>query len=258
MGASVACECSGARFWASAGRSSDSRQRAEANGLEDAGTIDDLVDSVDTIVSVCPPAAATEVAEAVASAGFTGTYIDANAISPERAHAIAPLFERFVDGGIVGPPPVQPGTTRMYLSGPDAEVVAERWEGSMLDARPLGNDVGAASALKMAYAAWTKGSAALLLLTNALADAYGVGDPLHTEWDLSQPVLVDRSRAAAASALHKAWRFEGEMLEIANTFEAAGMPNGFHEAAAEVYRRIAEVDMPRSADVADVIAALRA
>ena len=39
--------------------------------------------------------------------------------------------------------------------------------------------------------------------------------------------------------VRKAWRWVAEMEEIAATFEAAGLPGGFHHAAAEIYGRLA-------------------
>jgi hypothetical protein len=138
---------------------------------------------------------------------------------------------RFVDGGIVGAPPREAGSTRLYLSGPDADEAAELFAGSILDARVVSDEVGDASAVKMAYAAWTKGTAAMLL-----AFREGVEAALLAEWDFSQPELRDRFAQAERSAKAKGWRWVGEMEEIAATFEAAGLPGGFHRAAAEVYR----------------------
>ena len=89
----------------------------------------------------------------------------------------------------------------------------------------------------MAYAAWTKGSAALILGVRALARAEGVEDSLLAEWALSQPGLDRRSRGAARSAAAKGWRWAGEMEEISASMTADGLPGGFHDAAAEVFRR---------------------
>jgi hypothetical protein len=98
------------------------------------------------------------------------------------------------------------------------------------------DEVGAASAVKMAYASWTKGSAALLLAARALARAQGVEDVLLAEWGISQPGLEERSDRAARSAAAKGWRWTAEMEEIAASMTAAGLPAGFHLAAAEIYR----------------------
>jgi hypothetical protein len=221
--------------WASPGRSAATAKRAEEAGLEDVGALEELGRRSDVVVALCPPHAAVEVARAFPR--FAGIYVDANAVSPATARTIASLVGRCVDGGIVGPPPRAPGTTRLYLSGPDAAFVAELFAGTIVDTRVVSADVGAASALKMAFAAWTKGTAALLLATRAVARAEGVEEALLDEWRISLPQLPEQSIAAARSALRKGWRWVGEMDEIAGTFAAAGLPDGFHRAAAEIYRR---------------------
>ena len=226
-------------LWASQGRGPGTAARARAAGLTDAGTVAGLAGRAEVIVSVCPPHAALDVAWAVH--GFGGLYLDANAISPGTAREIAGMITgsggRYVDGGIVGPPPETAGQTRLYLSGDDAGQVRDLFAGSPLEARLAGRSMAAASAVKMAYAGWTKGTAALLLAVRALARAEGVEDALLAEWALSQPALADRSRSAARSATAKGWRWVAEMEEIAATMAAAGLPDGFHQAAAEVFRR---------------------
>jgi 3-hydroxyisobutyrate dehydrogenase-like beta-hydroxyacid dehydrogenase len=224
--------------WASEGRSTETRKRAEEAGLEDAGSVEELVRRSDVILSVCPPSAALEVAGAVA--GFGGVFVDANAIAPGTAREVEAVIAAgggdCVDGGIVGAPPREAGSTRLYLSGADAAEAAELFAGSILEARVVSDEVGDASAVKMAYAAWTKGTAAMLLAIRELAFRQGVEEALLAEWDLSQPELRDRFARAARSAEAKGWRWVGEMEEIADAFEAAGLPGGFHRAAAEVYR----------------------
>ena len=229
-------------LWASAGRSEQTAARAAAAGLRDAGPAAELVRRADVIISVCPPHAAVEVARSVA--GFTGIYMDANAIAPQTARAVSAIVTghgaRYVDGGIIGPPPVEAGSTRLYVSAAaaaDAGEVRALFAGTALDARIAGTDPWSASAVKMAYAAWTKGSAALLLAAWSLADAEGVGEVLAAEWELSQPELDARLRAAGRSAAAKGWRWTAEMDEIAATMGAAGLPEGFHRAAAEMFGR---------------------
>ena len=131
------------------------------------------------------------------------------------------------------------GTTRLYLSGPGADDAARLFAGSPLEAIVLDGDVGAASALKMCFAAWTKGTRALLVAVRAVAAAERVDGALLQEWAVSLPDLPGRSEGAARGTAAKAWRFVGEMHEIAQTFAAAGLPAGFHQAAAEVYDRMA-------------------
>lgn len=225
--------------WASEGRSARTRARAEDAGLRDVGTLEALVDTADIVLSVCPPGQALEVADTVAAAGFDGIYVDANAVSVETAAAVRDrVGTRYVDGGIVGPPPHEEGTTRLYLAGDDAETVAAVFADGPLRAVVLDGPVGAASAVKVCYAAWTKGSAALLLAVRGLAAAEGVEEALLQEWAWSQPHLEEQSERHAARNAPKAWRFVGEMHEIAKTFAGAGLPSGFHEAAAEIYARL--------------------
>jgi len=242
MGAAVgaALEAGGAHvLWAAEGRSDATRARAEAAGLTDVGTLARLVERSETIVSVCPPHAALDLARAVRACGFTGAYVDVNAVAPATAREIACAAGRVTDGGIIGGPPRVTGTTRLYLSGPGADDAAGLFAGSPLEAIVLDGDVGAASALKMCFAAWTKGTSALLVAVRAVAAAERVDGALLQEWAVSQPDLPGRSEGAARGTAAKAWRFVGEMHEIAQTFAAAGLPAGFHQAAAEVYDRMA-------------------
>ena len=249
MGAAVGqCLVAGGHevLWAPQGRGPATTARAGAAGLTGAADLADLVRRADVIMSVVPPHAALEVAREVAGAGFGGLYVDANAISPATAREVADIAADGgadgVDGGIIGTPPVRPGFIRLYLSGPRADEVRQLFEATPVDALVVDHGgaigvVGSASAVKMAYASWTKGSAALLLAARALARAQGVEDVLLAEWGLSQPGLDERSVRAARSATGKGWRWVAEMEEIAATMGAASLPEGFGLAAAEIYRR---------------------
>jgi 3-hydroxyisobutyrate dehydrogenase-like beta-hydroxyacid dehydrogenase len=256
MGAVIGSSLPGTVLWASEGRSAQSRQRAVAAGLEDAGSVAALAAAADVILSVCPPEAALEVAAEVAATGFAGLYVDANAVSPGTARQIATRFKRFVDGGIVGPPPQRAGTTRLYLSGAEARSVAALFEASRAEPRIVGTEPGAASAVKMCFASWTKGTSALLLAIRALAEAEGVTAALLAEWETSKPDLAGRSEAVSSSTGPKAWRFEAEMREIASTFAEHDLPAGFHEAAAEVYRRLAPLKGAPNPVLADAVGLL--
>ena len=264
MGAAVgaAARLNGARvIWASEGRGDATRARAGAAGLEDVGSVARLVAQSELILSVCPPAAAVDVGRDVARLGFSGVYVDGNAVSPDTTVAVGDIVTaagaNFVDGGIIGPPPHRPGTTRLYLSGLGASDVAARFAQGPLTAITLDNRIGAASALKMAYAGWNKGSQALLVAIRALAAREGVDEALVREWALSMPDLAKRTEQAVASNSKKAWRFVGEMREIASTFAAAGLPEGFHEAAGEIFERMAHwKDAPTPPSVAEVQKAL--
>jgi 3-hydroxyisobutyrate dehydrogenase-like beta-hydroxyacid dehydrogenase len=227
-------------LWDPAGRSRATTGRALAAELT--GTsLDSVVSRSSVIFSVCPPHAALDVAQHVAAAGFGGVYVDANAISVATAARVASAVTAagaaYVDGGIIGPPPDRAGTTRLYLSGNDAPAVLNLFEGTALEPQLATGSPTAASAVKMAYAAWTKGTAALLLAARALARAEGVEDTLLAEWARSQPHLAGLSAGAARSGVSKGWRWVGEMEEIAQSMAGAGLPDGFHQAAAEIFRR---------------------
>jgi 3-hydroxyisobutyrate dehydrogenase-like beta-hydroxyacid dehydrogenase len=250
-------------IWASEGRSTPTANRAVASGIEDVGTLAALIAQANVIVSVCPPAAAFEMARSVAARRFPGMYLDANAVSPATAREIAATIESaggtFVDGGIIGPPPTKRGMARLYLSGREAARAAALFDGSPLEAIALNAPAGAASALKMAHASWTKGSAALLIAVRALALAEGIEADLLAEWQRSIPDLASRSDEAVRRNARKAWRFVGEMDEIAETFAAAGLPDGFPLAAREIYQRLeAFKDSSQPPSFAEAVRIIRA
>ena len=247
-------------IWASAGRGDATRRRAEACGLEDAGTLARAVQAADIVFSVCPPHAAMDVARAVAACGFGGLYVDANAISAETTRAVGRAVEAagasFVDAGIIGPPPVPGASVRLYVCGSRAAEIAALFDGHIMQAIALARPVGAASALKVCYAAWNKGATALLGGIRALAAQEGVDAALLAEWKISLPDIPKRSEMITVSA-RKAWRWIAEMEEIAASFEAAGLPAGFHLGAAEIYRRLADFkDAAKPPALAEVTAAL--
>ena len=264
MGSAVGATlvASGARvLWASAGRGAQSRERAAALGLEDVESVDTLTRQAGTILSVAPPHAAVDVAREVAALRFRGVFVDANAIAPGTARDIARLIQegggRFVDGGIIGPANRKPGAARIYLSGPDADGVKRLLEKGPVMPVVLDGPVGAASALKIAYGGWNKGSQALLMAIRAFAVAEGVDEALLAEWTLSQPEVPARSERAVNDNARKAWRFVGEMDEDARALAQAGLPAGFHEAAADLYRRLAGYkDTPTPPSVAEALAEL--
>ena len=229
-------------LWVEQGRGPATRKRAEAAGLQARATLARALAEAEIVLSVCPPHAALDLARAVAAEKFRGIFVDANAVAAATAREIARVVEAagasFVDGGIIGPPPTAPGRTRLYLSGARAEEIVPLFASTNLQAIAIDGGIGAASALKMAYAAWTKGSTALVAAIRALAQAEGVEASLLAEWKLSQPQPLKESDAVPAK-VRKAWRWAAEMEEIAASFAAAGLPDGFHLAAAEIYGRLA-------------------
>lgn len=264
MGISIAASAQAAGhavYWASAGRSAATRLRAEERNLLDIDTVARICKRCDVIICVCPPHAAETVAESVREAGFAGLYCDGNAIAPQKARRIGERMRAagsdFVDGGIIGPPAWEKGATRFYLSGRSAPQIASLFEGSLTEAIVIGDEVGRASALKMVFAAQTKGTTALLSAVQAAAEAMGVRGDLDGEWARRLPDAPATREKQVRTVTAKAWRFTGEMQEIAATFSEAGLPDGFHLAAYEVYRRMAGFkDVEATPALDDVLAAL--
>ncbi len=265
MGISIAASARAAShevYWSAAGRSAATRQRAEEQDLIAVESLKELCRVCEVILCVCPPHAAQSVAQVVIDADFGGLYCDGNAIAPRKAQAIGARLASagidFVDGSIIGPPAWKAGTTRFYLSGASAEQIAGLFKDTVTEAIVIGDEIGKASALKMAFAALTKGSTALLSAIYGTADQLGVRDDLEREWAMRDSDSVLQRRNQVRNVTEKAWRFAGEMQEIADTFELAGLPPGFFEAAHEVYQRMAPFkDSDTAPELEEVLAALK-
>ncbi len=246
-------------FWTSEHRSAATRKRATEAGLRDSGTLAELCELCPVIVSVCPPEFAEQIAEQVAELSYQGTYVDANAISPDRTRRIARRLEgcgaRFVDGGIIGPPAMTRNRTWLYLAGEHAAGVAPYFSSGPIEVEALAGGVGQASALKMCFAAYSKGSIALAGAVLAAAAGLDVFDDLKRQWARSGPSLPELEREISRAA-PKAWRFTGEMHEIASTFQSAGLPPEFHQAAAEIFRRLEHFKGSQEPSLTDVLATL--
>jgi len=231
-------------LWASEGRSDASKNRASEHNLTDIVTISSLCEKSDIIVSVCPPHAAEDVAEQVIEANFSGLFVDANAISPQKALRIEAKLGAanidMVDGSIIGGPAWQPGRTWLYLSGKRASEITKIFAGGALETEVISDEIGKASALKMVYAANTKGSTALLALIMSAAHKLGVQDDLERQWHRQSENMVEQNQERIRRVTQKAWRFAGEMEEMVETFGEIGLPSGFHASAANLYRRMAQ------------------
>ncbi|GAB4433448.1 MAG: NAD(P)-dependent oxidoreductase [Anaerolineales bacterium] len=245
--------------YASEERSAATLARAAEHNLRDLKTLRALCAACTTIISICPPHAAEKVAQQVVDNGFKGLYLDANAISPQKSRRIGEVLAaagiHYVDGGIIGGPAWTPGETWLYLSGeePFAQRIAECFSAGPLEVSILSEEIGAASALKMCYAAYTKGTTALLASILALSESLGVREELYAQWERDEPGFSARTELRARRATAKAWRFAGEMDEIAETFESQGLPGGFHRAARDIYRKLTrfkgEEDLPELLNV---------
>lgn len=249
-------------YWVSDNRSDKTRQRAKKHNLVDIVSLSQLCQTSEIIFSVCPPHSAEDVAKSVIERGFKGYYLDANAIAPQRALKIGNMMAsngiHFIDGGIIGGPAWNPKETWLYLSGKDVKVIADCFTSGPLETKIIGDEIGKASALKMCYAAYSKGTTALLAAILATAESLGVRDELYGQWNMDDPSFSEQANRRTTRVTAKAWRFEGEMHEIAATFQEAGLPNGFHEAAAEIYHRLADFKVStETPSLEDVLNSLR-
>lgn len=239
-------------MYAAEGRSERTRERARQSGAVDAGDLAALTSRCTVIVSICPPGAAADVAADVAAAGFTGTYVDANAVAPSTASEIGALVDgtgaSFVDAAVIGPAAFERRRTHLLLAGGHAAAIAGLFDGDGLHTLVLGGPPGTASAIKACYAAWTKGTSALLIAIRALAAHGGVEHELLDLWATRDEDLERRSTRAVERASTHGWRWDGEVAQIARAFSDAGLPDGFHHAAAEIFaafpRREDEVPVP--------------
>lgn len=229
------------------GRSTRTRGLAEAAGIEAVPDDATLVREADALLSILVPSKAIELAERIARAvrrtGADLLYVDCNAVAPQTAREIAGIVEaagaRFVDAGIIGPPP-RPGAsgTRFYASGAEVGTFAQLRDRG-LNVRPVGDQPGQASAVKMCYAALTKGTCALMTELSVAAERLGATKALREEFAFSQPHHLAWMREWLVNMVPKAHRWVGEMEEIAKTFDAQGLTPKTFEGVAEMYRYVA-------------------
>jgi 3-hydroxyisobutyrate dehydrogenase-like beta-hydroxyacid dehydrogenase len=234
-----------------AGRSERTSRLAREAGLELLPSAGEVVEAADVVLSIVPPDQATSVAAELAGARLL---VDLNAVSPATARQISSE----VDGSISGPPPVSPGTTRIYFSGPRAvEVAALPFDG--VEVIVVGEVVGLASAVKMSTASVYKGSAALLTQALRAADHYGVLAYVLDDLD----DLASGAGWQIARAASKSGRYVGEMHEISTAQGDAGLDPGLFEAIADVYAEIAATPSGRvppedaASDLDEVLRQLR-
>jgi len=243
MGAPIAA-CAAAAghrvLWCPDGRSTATRIRAEQYSLE-AAPLEQLLADAEVLLSLCPPAAAADVARKVADIGFTGVYIEANAISPASLAVVADILPNgtvLVDAAVVGSPPVGGKTPTLYLAGPvvATELVELLFTGTAVRTSVLGTEPGQASALKLAYSSFQKASRVLAVLATGLAHEHGVDQELaaiaarRSGSYLAEPEYIPKTAA-------RAWRWGPELEEAAAMLADAGLPPDMLTAAATTLSR---------------------
>jgi 3-hydroxyisobutyrate dehydrogenase-like beta-hydroxyacid dehydrogenase len=233
-------------------RSARSHALAREAGLVDVGTVARLVAECDVVLSVMNPGAAVdfarEAAHALRAAGHNTLVVDCNAIAPDTVHEIARLIEgaggRFLDGGIIGPPPRGKAKTNLYVSGPAAGDL-EAFAGPQLAVQVVSERIADASALKMCYGALNKGTQALWLEVLIAAQRLGVDRLLEEQLRQSRADLLDWSLGQFPILPPKAYRWVPEMLEISKTLAASGITPKVFQGAADIYQFVAATALGR-------------
>ena len=233
------------------GRSEASSTRAAEQGIVDVGSLDDVVASSDLMLSILVPsealAFAASAAESIVRTNSHVAFADCNAVSPATGVKIGKIITAaggvFIDAGIIGGSPKTGAIPRFYASGEHAGILAEL-DGKGISVPVMRGAIGRASGLKMLYAALTKGTAALHASTLMAAKSLGLFDDLIYELEQSQSgTLTAMGRVNSISA--QAFRWIGEMEEIASTFEDAGVTPNIHAGAAETFQKISDSSIGR-------------
>ncbi|MBV8361035.1 MAG: NAD(P)-dependent oxidoreductase [Deltaproteobacteria bacterium] len=231
------------------GRSEQSTRRVADAGLE---VIDDdqlLVDEANFILSIVPPGVACAVAERfrapLSRTGRKPMFVECNAIAPKTVRRIEATLDEtgcgFIDAGIIGgPPPLDDLVKgpRFYASGPHAQMFASMAQYG-LDIALLEAPVGAASALKLAYAGMTKGFTALGAAMIGAAAREHLADALLAELARTQPDMLARLERFIPAMFPKAYRWVAEMEQIADFAGEEGKGAAIYQGAARLYERIA-------------------
>lgn len=237
---------------ASDGRSARTRALGEKAGLNDCGSLEKMVQTCDMVMSILDPGAAVTNARAVAAA-CTATsrkivFVECNAVAPQTMTEITGIMTAVgctvIDAGIIGPPPRGTAKQRFYVSGPDAALM-NRINCAQINVRVAGEKIGDASAVKMCYAALTKGSIALGTELLIAARKLGVDKTLEAEFTGSQAQLHESVLSRSAGMAFKAYRWVPEMNEIAKTFEGVGMTPRILQGAADLFAQIATTPQGR-------------
>ena len=234
------------------GRSERTRTLARQGNFRDVPSLEEMVSQADLVISILVPAQAVNVARDVADAlratGEDTYFADCNAVSPQTAEIMNDIITvaggRFIDGSVIGGPPGKGAPPRIYVSGPHALTMTE------LDAKGIlvpymGDGIGRASAIKMCYAAGTKGTAALHVALLTAAEALGVSAELAAEMKSSMASVYKHMESQVPGLPIPASRWIGEMEQIAETFDHAGVTPFFHQAAADIFRLLSQTPFAR-------------
>ena len=233
-----------------AGRSSRTRELSQQAGITDVPNLNELVEQSDVLMSVtvseAVPGLCREVAEAVKATGTSLLFAECNAIAPrlsqEMDGVLSEAGARYVDASIIGGPPRDGSSPRVYASGENAAEF-EQLRDFGLDVRNLGPQLGRASGIKMCYAAMTKGTTALQAELLIAAEKLGLTQELMAEFSGSQPAVVTRMEGWMPGMPAKSRRWISEMEEIEATFRDLGLTPNIFKGVADIYRMIGDTPL---------------
>lgn len=265
-GFSVATNCSG--------RSKATRERVKAAQVTDVPLDTDIVRQCDVILSIVPPRDAAATAQRVIDAMQLVTrkeeaplyFADLNAVAPSTVKAIARTIERagvpvaLIDGSVLGGPPYPADGTStsgsptaavggwnmpsVPTSGPVRVADIAGYGATLAEAlnmKHISPEIGASSGLKMCFASLSKGYSAVAVQSFTTAERMGVLGPLREAMQEIVPSRVKETENALVGMPPKAYRWVGEMEEIARTHsEEGGFEDTLFRGAAGVFKAVAE------------------
>ena len=242
------------------GRSARTRGLSRSAGIIDIPSLEAMVTQADVILSITVsevvPALCGEVASAIRKTRSSVLFAECNAIAPQTSRKMEPIITsaggRYVDASIIGGPPKNGSSPRVYASGRHANDLAEL-KGFGLDVRYIGPEIGQASGIKMTYAAMTKGTAALHAQLLLAAHQMGLSEPLVAEFQRGHSAVLKRMEDWIPGVPSKARRWVSEMQEIQATFEHLGMTPHIFRGVTDMYRFIGDTPLgdetPESMDL---------
>jgi 3-hydroxyisobutyrate dehydrogenase-like beta-hydroxyacid dehydrogenase len=232
-----------------------SRDKGAETAITGLASLDAAIMTSDLVISLVPPGAATQMAEAVADAaqrcGACPLYLDANSVSPmTMTTVVATLAEaglECVDGAFVGSAAELGGRTRLYLSGPRAGELAAVLP-PPLHASNLGPEIGKASALKLAFAGFNKALVALFLDVMQAGGLAGEQDELLACLRTFYPGTVRTLERLLPSYPRHAARRADELDEMVHWLASQGYDPAWAMAARDVLRRVAALGLDETRD----------
>jgi 3-hydroxyisobutyrate dehydrogenase-like beta-hydroxyacid dehydrogenase len=155
-------------------------------------------------------------------------FLDLNSASPGTKQRAGVVIDeaggRYVEAGVMTSVPPYGIKVPMLLSGPTAAELSDLLNGWGMDAKPVSDRLGVASAIKMCRSVMIKGLEALVIESYATARAYGVEDHVLPTLEETFP-SIDWARQGAyffSRVVQHGKRRAEEMREAANTVREAG------------------------------------